>query len=61
METTKMRESKGGTFSTSDFKLIKKALISYKDEVIMSDIEAEEKENELSAIANLLHRLGRLS
>jgi len=55
-----VKESKGGTFSTLDFILIKKALIYYKDEIILSDIDAEEKENEISAIGNLLHRLGRL-
>lgn len=56
-----MKESKGGTFSNIDIQLIKRALYSYKDEIMVSDMVDLEVEKECFLIANLLHRLGRIS
>ena len=53
-ETKLPKESKGGTFSSADIPLIKNALAAYVRE-IGPDHE------DVSKIASLMHRLGRIA
>jgi hypothetical protein len=54
-------ENKGGTFAPADMELLKRALYCYKD--MLSRIEESERitSPELTQVANLLHRIGRIS
>lgn len=55
------KQAKGGVFSTADFALVKRALHVYKDQLVRSQESERETDPEISAIASLLHRLGRVS
>jgi hypothetical protein len=54
-------EAKGGTFAPADMELLKRALYCYKD--MLSRIEESERitSPELTQVANLMHRIGRIS
>jgi hypothetical protein len=54
-------ENKGGTFAPADMELLKRALHCYKD--MLARIEESERvpSTELVKVANLMHRLGRIS
>lgn len=54
-------EVKGGTFAPADMELLKRSLYCYKD--MLSRIEESERitSPELKQVANLLHRIGRIS
>jgi hypothetical protein len=54
-------ENKGGTFAPADMELLKRALYCYKD--MLSRIEESERitSPELTQVANLMHRIGRIS
>ena len=51
--TTQPREAKGGAFATADIPLIKAALHSYVKTL-------DENDPDVTKIASLLHRLGRV-
>lgn len=53
-------ESKGGTFSSIDIPLIKRALQSYLNSLQKELMTADHAEKEISAVANLMHRLNRI-
>jgi hypothetical protein len=54
-------ENKGGTFAPADMELLKRALHCYKD--MLTRIEESERTTspELTQVANLLHRIGRIA
>jgi hypothetical protein len=54
-------EAKGGTFAPADMELLKRALHYYKD--MRTRIEESERSlsPELTQVANLLHRIGRIA
>jgi hypothetical protein len=54
-------EAKGGTFAPADMELLKRALHCYKD--MLTRIEESERTTspELTQVANLLHRIGRIA
>ena len=54
-------EVKGGTFAPADMELLKRSLHCYKD--MLSRIEESERTTspELTQVANLLHRIGRIA
>ena len=54
-------EVKGGTFAPADMELLKRSLYCYKD--MLSRIEESERTTspELTQVANLLHRIGRIA
>lgn len=54
-------ENKGGTFAPADMELLKRALHCYTD--MLTRIEESERapSTELVKVANLMHRLGRIS
>jgi hypothetical protein len=54
-------EAKGDAFAPADMELLKRALYCYKD--MLSRIEESERitSPELTQVANLLHRIGRIS
>ena len=54
-------EAKGGTFAPADMELLKRALYCYKD--MLTRIEESERTTspELTQVANLLHRIGRIA
>ena len=54
-------EVKGGTFAPSDMEVLKRALYYYKDMLIDVEMPDRGGSPELMKVANLLHRLGRIS
>jgi hypothetical protein len=56
-----MKESKGGTFAPADMPVLKNALFYYKQMLVMSEESERNVSDELSKVANLLHRIGRIS
>ena len=56
-----MKESKGGTFAPADMPVLKNALFYYKQMLVMSEGSERNVSDELSKVANLLHRIGRIS
>jgi hypothetical protein len=56
-----MKESKGGTFAPADMPVLKNALFYYKQMLVMSEESERNVSDELSKVANLLHRIGRIA
>lgn len=56
-----MKESKGGTFAPADMPVLKNALFYYKQMLVMSEESERNVSDELLKVANLLHRIGRIS
>ena len=54
-------EVKGGTFAPADMEVLKRALYYYKDMLIDVEMPDRGGSPELMKVANLLHRLGRIS
>ena len=54
------KESKGGTFAPADIPVIKRALHSYLIECIRIQDSERDPHPDVTTIANLLHRLGRI-
>jgi hypothetical protein len=54
-------EVKGGTFAPADMPLIKNALFYYKDMLVKSEESERNVSEELSKVASLLHRIGRIA
>ena len=50
------KQVKGGVFSTADFELVKRSLFAYRDTLTSDSDDAE-----LTKVANLLHRLNRVT
>lgn len=56
-----VKEVKGGTFAPSDIPVIKRALHSYLIDLLRTEGYSERDPHpDVTVIANLLHRLGRL-
>ena len=51
------REARGGAIAPADIPVLKEALYSYLDKIITED----ENHPNISKIASLLHRLGRIA
>jgi hypothetical protein len=63
-EYTPMRtpkQSNGGTFATEDMQLLKRALRCYKDTILDVEMSDRAASSELTKVANLLHRIGRIA
>lgn len=56
-----VKESKGGTFATADMEILKRALHAYKDLLVRTEESERNTSDELSKVANLLHRIGRIA
>lgn len=56
-----IKESKGGTFAPADMSVLKNALFYYKQMLVMSEESERNVSEELSKVANLLHRIGRIA
>lgn len=54
---TAPREAKGGALAPADIPVIKNALHAYLDKIVAVD----EEHPDISKIASLLHRLGRIA
>ena len=54
------KQAKGGTFAPTDIPVIKRALHSYLVECIHTQDSERDPHPDVSTIANLLHRLGRI-
>jgi len=54
-------ENKGGTFAPADMDLLKRALRYYKDMLVSTEESERNASPELMKVANLLHRIGRIS
>ena len=54
-------EAKGGTFAPADMPLIKNALFYYKDMLVKSEESERNTSDELTKVASLLHRIGRIA
>ncbi len=54
-------ENKGGTFAPADMDLLKRALRYYKDMLVKSEESERNVSEELSKVASLLHRIGRIA
>lgn len=54
------KSAKGGTFATADIALIRRALHHYKNLLVSTEESERNPSKELSNIANLMHRLGRI-
>jgi hypothetical protein len=58
---TTPKQANGGVFAPSDIPVIKRALHSYLLDIMQSEGYSERDPNpDVSVIANLLHRLGRI-
>ncbi len=56
-----VKEVKGGTFAPSDIPVIKRALHSYLIDLLRTEGYSERDPHpDVTVIANLLHRLGRI-
>lgn len=55
------KQSKGGTFATTDMELLKRSLMYYKDMLVQSEDSERNASEELIKVANLLHRIGRIA
>ena len=58
-KATGPKQAKGGTFAPSDIPLIKRALHVYLLDCLRAD--TEEQHPDVTPIASLLHRLGRIN
>ncbi len=56
-----VKESKGGTFAPADMEILKRALHAYKDILVRTEESERNTSDELSKVANLLHRIGRIA
>lgn len=56
-----MKESKGGTFAPADMKVLKSALYCYRLALLRNEDSERSSSDELTKVANLLHRLDRIS
>lgn len=56
-----IKEAKGGTFAPADMELLKRALFSYKDQLVRTEESERNTSDELTKVANLLHRIGRIA
>ncbi len=57
-----IKETKGGTFAPADIPVIKRALHSYLIDIQrIEGYSDRDPHPDLSSVANLLHRLGRIS
>lgn len=61
-DTNKPREAKGGAFAPADIPVIKRALHTYLIDIQrVEGYSDRDPHPDQSAVANLLHRLGRIS
>ena len=59
---TAPKEAKGGTFAPADIPVIKRALQVYLIDCLRAEGYSEREQHpDVSVIANLLHRLGRIA
>jgi hypothetical protein len=56
-----VKESKGGTFAPADMEILKRALHSYKDVLVRTEESERNTSDELTKVALLLHRIGRIA
>ena len=54
-------ENKGGTFAPADMDLLRRALFYYKDMLVATEESERNTSEELTKVANLLHRIGRIA
>ena len=54
-------EVKGGTFAIADMELLRRALFYYKDMLVATEESERNTSEELTKVANLLHRIGRIA
>ena len=54
-------ENKGGTFAPADMELLKRALLYYKDMLVSTEESERTTSAEMTKVANLLHRIGRIA
>lgn len=59
--TKEPKQSKGGVFAPSDMEILKRALHSYKDVLVRTEESERNTSDELTKVANLLHRIGRIA
>ena len=56
-----VKQVKGGVFAPTDYPVIKRALLSYLLDLIRTDGYSERDPHpDVTVIANLLHRIGRI-
>ena len=55
------KQVKGGVFAPADMDILKRALLAYKDVLIMSEDNERTVSDELAKVANLLHRIRRIA
>lgn len=58
---SKPKEAKGGTFAPADMPVLKRALFHYKTMLVMTSETERYADEELSKVANLIHRIGRIA
>jgi hypothetical protein len=56
-----IKEAKGGTFAPADMPILKNALFYYKDMLVKSEESERNTSDELTKVALLLHRIGRIA
>jgi hypothetical protein len=56
-----IKEAKGGTFAPADMPILKSALFYYKDMLVKSEESERNTSDELTKVASLLHRIGRIT
>lgn len=56
-----IKEAKGGTFAPADIPILKNALFYYKDMLVKSEESERNTSDELTKVALLLHRIGRIA
>jgi len=56
-----IKEAKGGTFAPADMPILKNALFYYKDMLVKSEESERNTSDELTKVASLLHRIGRIA
>ncbi len=54
------KQAKGGTFAPADMPVLKAALYHYKEFLVKNEVSERDTSEELSKVANLLHRIGRI-
>ena len=56
-----IKEAKGGTFAPADMPILKRALHAYLDELVRTEESERTPSDDLTKVANLLHRIGRIA
>ena len=56
-----MKELKGGTFAPADMKVLKSALYCYRLALLRNEDSERSASDDLTKVANLLHRIDRIA